>query len=138
MASRPSRIACAQERAAAQTLFAPKGTFAIEQTDTAKITEDQAGWFTNVWAGINTDAVGKWQREMSLHDQAIFESVAGDELRELGYETSGRPASTAAALEAPVYAAHDAALRVVNFVRLRLVQERGREVRHVVKRKLAR
>ena len=97
--------------------------------------EDQAGWFTNVWAGINTAAVGKWRREMSPHDQRVFESVAGAELRELGYETSGGAASP---LLVPAYAAHDAAMRTVNFVKLRLVQERGREVRQVLRRKLAR
>jgi hypothetical protein len=108
---------------------------AIEETDRAKVVEDQAEWFTNVWAGITTDAVGKWRTEMTPHQQRVFESVAGDELREFGYETNGATASRALA---PVYAAHDAAMRTVNFVRLRLLQERGREVRQVVKRKLAR
>ena len=108
---------------------------AIEETDRTKVTEDQAGWFTNVWAGITTDAVGKWRTEMTPHQRQVFESVAGQELRELGYETSGASASRSLA---PAYAVHDAAMRTVNFVRLRLVQERGREVRQVVKRKLAR
>lgn len=108
---------------------------AIEQTDRAKVVGDQAGWFTNVWAGITTDAVGKWRTEMTPHQQQVFESVAGAELRELGYETTGGTASRALA---PAYAVHDAAMRTVNFVRLRLVQERGREVRQVVRRKLAR
>jgi hypothetical protein len=108
---------------------------AIEQTDRSKIAEGQAEWFANVWTGINADAVGKWRREMSPHDQRLFESVAGEELRALGYETFGGEASPALV---PAYAAHDATMRTVNFVRLRLVQERGREVRHVVRRKLAR
>jgi hypothetical protein len=108
---------------------------AIEETDRAKVVEDQADWFTNVWAGITTDAVGKWRTDMTPHQQQVFERVAGEELRELGYETNGATASRALV---PAYAAHDAAMRTVNFVRLRLVQERGREVRQVVKRKLAR
>lgn len=108
---------------------------AIEETDRAKVVEDQAEWFTNLWAGITTDAVDKWRTEMTPHQQQVFESVAGDELRELGYKTSG---ATAPQALAPAYAAHDAAMRTVNFVRLRLVQERGREVRQVVKRKLSR
>ena len=62
-------------------------------------------------------------------------TVAGDELRALGYETNDATSSRALV---PAYAAHDAAMRGVNFVRLRLVQERGREVRHVLRRKLAR
>ena len=32
---------------------------AIERTDAAKLAEGQEGWFTNVWAGINTSAVGE-------------------------------------------------------------------------------
>jgi Sulfotransferase family len=108
---------------------------AIEETDPSKVAESQVEWFTNVWAGINADAVGKWRRAMSPHDQRTFESVAGAELRELGYETRGGAASPALV---PAYAAHDATMRTVNFVRLRLVQERGREVRQVVRRKLAR
>jgi hypothetical protein len=108
---------------------------AIEQTDRSKVVEDQAGWFTNVWAGITTAAVGKWRAELTPRQVDVFESVAGDELRALGYETSGGASSQALV---PAYAAHDAAMRGVNFVRLRLVQERGREVRHVLRRKLAR
>lgn len=108
---------------------------AIERTDRSKVVEDQSAWFTNVWSGITTAAVGKWRTELSPRAVEIFETVAGDELRLLGYETSGADGSGALV---PAYAAHDAAMRAVNFVRLRLVQERGREVRHVLKRKLAR
>ena len=108
---------------------------AIEQTDRSKVVEDQSAWFTNVWAGITTAAVGKWRTELSPREVEAFESVAGDELRALGYETGGAADSRALV---PAYAAHDAAMRAVNFVRLRLVQERGREVRHVLRRKLAR
>jgi hypothetical protein len=116
--------------------YAPE-MLAIEQTDRAKLVEDQTGWFTSVWDGITTDHVGKWRRELTAEQQDVFESVAGDELRLLGYETLGRT-SDHLELKTPAYAAHDAAMRGVNFVRLRLVQERGREVRHVVRRKLAR
>jgi len=108
---------------------------AIEKTDRSKVVEDQAGWFTNVWAGITTAAVGKWRTELTPRQVGVFESVAGEELRALGYETSRATASPALV---PAYAVHDAAMRGVNFVRLRLVQERGREVRHVMKRKLTR
>jgi sulfotransferase family protein len=108
---------------------------AIERTDRSKVVEDQAGWFTNVWSGITTAAVGKWRTDLTPRQVEMFESVAGDELRALGYVTNG--ATTSPAL-VPAYAVHDAAMRGVNFVRLRLVQERGREVRHVVKRKLSR
>lgn len=111
------------------------GMLAIERTDRSKVVEDQSAWFTNVWSGITTAAVGKWRTELSPRDVEIFESLAGEELRLLGYETGGADGAHALI---PAYAAHDAAMRAVNFVRLRLLQERGREVRHVLRRKLAR
>jgi Sulfotransferase family len=108
---------------------------AIEQADRSKVVADQSAWFTNVWSGITTAAVGKWRTELTPRQIEVFETVAGDELRALGYETG---AATSSGALVPAYAAHDAAMRGVNFVRLRLVQERGREVRHVLRRKLAR
>ena len=108
---------------------------AIEQTDRSKVVADQSAWFANVWSGITTAAVGKWRTELTPRQIEVFETVAGGELRALGYETSD--AASAGAL-VPAYAAHDTAMRGVNFVRLRIVQERGREVRHVLRRKLAR
>jgi Sulfotransferase family len=108
---------------------------AIEQTDRSKVAADQSAWFANVWGGITSAAIGKWRTELTPRQIEVFETVAGDELRALGYETSDATATPALV---PAYAAHDAALRGVNFVRLRLVQERGREVRHVLRRKLAR
>jgi hypothetical protein len=110
---------------------------AIERTEASKIVKDQSGWFTNVWAGINSTAVGKWRKEMTPNQQRTFERVAGRELEELGYETVTTPSRGWVVMPA-LYAAHDAGLRVSNFVRLRLVQERGREVRYVVMRKWAR
>jgi Sulfotransferase family len=108
---------------------------AIEQTDPAKIDKDQSGWFTGVWAGINASAVGKWQRELTPDDQRVFTSVAGAELEAVGYDP-GPGMEEHVRLDTRRYAAHDAVMRVANFVRLRLVQERGRELRYVVKRKL--
>jgi hypothetical protein len=110
---------------------------AIEHSDASKVQKDQAGWFTNVWAGINRSAVGKWKREMSSRQQRVFDQVAGPQLERMGYErtpSEGRPGTA----EVAGYRTHDAAMRGVNFVRLRLVQERGREVGYVLKRKLAR
>ena len=110
---------------------------AIEHTDSAKVLKDQAGWFTNVWAGINSTAVGKWRREMSPDDQRVFDQVAGAQLERMGYER--RPAEgTLSSREVARYRTHDAAMKGVNFVKLRLIQERGREVGYVLKRKLAR
>jgi hypothetical protein len=110
---------------------------AIEHTDSAKVLKDQAGWFTNVWAGINASAVGKWRREMSAKDQRVFDQVAGAQLERMGYERT--PAAGAPSRAATIgYRLQDSAMRGVNFVRLRLIQERGREVGYVLRRKLAR
>ena len=111
---------------------------AIEETDAAKLAKGQEGWFTSVWAGINTSAVGKWRREMTPAQQAVFAAVAGDELRALGYETAEGVAPPAAHGRAVAYGAHDAAMRAVNFVRLRVLEERGRELSYVLRRKLGR
>lgn len=111
---------------------------AIERSDRSKVVEDQSDWFASIWSGITPAAVGKWRTEMSPRQQAVFERVAGRELAALGYETGAEARTTGALVATPAYAAHDATMRVANFVRLRLVQERGREVRQVLRRKLAR
>jgi hypothetical protein len=107
---------------------------AIEQSDPAKIVQDQAGWFTNIAEGINPRAVGKWRLEMSEREQCVFASVAGRELARLGYEP-GSPRVIQPG-EHLGYLLHDTTVRGVNVVRLRIVQERGRELRYVLLRKL--
>jgi hypothetical protein len=88
--------------------------------------------------GIRRDSVASWRRGMSARDQRLFASVAGAELERMGYELGPYGAASAPRpVRARAYAAHDAALRVANFVRLRLVEERGREVGYVLRRKLA-
>ena len=90
----------------------------------------------NAITGHRENATCRGSATHRHEEEALFQSVAGAELAALGYETRGDGAG--AGLRAPAYAVHDAALRTVNFVRLRIVQERGREVRHVLRRKLAR
>jgi hypothetical protein len=108
---------------------------AIERSDTATIIEDQARWFTSARAGINASFTAKWRREMSAGDCRIFAKVAGPELEALGYDSGPARAGRVAT---PLYAGHDFVARAANFIRLRLVTERGRELRWVLKRKLAR
>lgn len=110
---------------------------AIERSDPTKIVEDQAAWFAQVSAGITAAGVGKWQTQMSEEDQRVIAAVAGPELRELGYEVEDS-AEAVGRRRALGYAAQDSAQRAVNVVRLRLVQERGRELRYVLRRKLGR
>jgi sulfotransferase family protein len=109
---------------------------AIEETDPAKLDADKAAWFTGLKQGINASAVGRWRSELSPHDQALFSALAGPELEAAGYEPGAAQEPTAVA--SALYRAQDTALKAVNFVRLRLVAERGREVRYVLGRKLGR
>ncbi len=108
----------------------------IEKSDPAKIVKDQAGWFTGLSEGINTGAVGKWRRGLTPRQQRTFAAAAGPELADLGYEP-GEVGSVSTA-ESLLYGLHDVSKRAVNVVRLRLVQERGRELGLVLRRKLAR
>ena len=63
---------------------------AIEQTDRSKVVEDQAGWFTNVWSGITTAAVGKWQTELLARDRwTCSRAWPATSSHLLGYETTG-------------------------------------------------
>ena len=107
---------------------------AIEETDPGKIVPGEAGWLTSVFAGINASAVGKWERELGAREQRVFAAVAGAELAALGYDPG--PARAVPPGQALGYALHDATARAANFVRLRLVRERGRELGYVLRRKL--
>jgi hypothetical protein len=109
---------------------------AIERAGPGKIVAEQADWYTGVSKPISADGSDRWRREMPESDRRLVAAVAGAELRELGYETSGT-GTTVSGARTLAYRAHDTALRAVHAFRLRVVQERGRELRYVVKRKLA-
>ena len=133
---------CADPKAVADRLCGFLGLgfdedmLAIEQTDPAKLDQDKAAWFTGLEQGINASAVGRWRDELSPHEQALFAAVAGPELEAAGYEPG--PAQEPTPVASALYQAQDTAMKAVNFVRLRLVAERGREVRYVLGRKLGR
>jgi hypothetical protein len=109
---------------------------ALEHVDPARIVPDQAAWFPTLFDGINTSAVGRWQREMSPRDQRIFAALAGAELEQLGYDVAPEDARPVSARQARWFRYHNEMMRNVNFVRLRLVQERGRELRFALARRL--
>jgi hypothetical protein len=92
------------------------------------------GWFSQLSAGISQASVGKWRTGMSQGDQALFTSIAGDALRRHGYELpdSGMPPRVPVA----AYAAQNWAVKLWNFGKLHVVQERGREVPYLVRRRL--
>ena len=109
---------------------------AIERSDPAKIVRGQAVWFEGVMVPLSAARSGRFRTEMPDEDQRVISAVAGAELRALGYEIGGTE-TPLAHRRAVVYTAQDAFLRAVNGFRLRIVQERGRELRHVLRRKLA-
>jgi Sulfotransferase family len=108
---------------------------ALEKADRSKIVADQASWFPTIFEGINTTAVGRWERDMSVRDQRIFAALAGDELRALGYEPGPGGVTDISPLQERWFHVQNETLRNINFLRLRLVQERGREFRFALARR---
>ena len=109
---------------------------AADPAATSRVAAGQEGWFEGLDAGINADSVDRWRTEMSRSDQALFVSIAGDALRRHGYETpdTGPPPRTPDAVQF----AHNWTLKLWHFGQLHIVQERGREVPHLVRRRLGR
>jgi hypothetical protein len=108
----------------------------LEHVDPARIVPDQAAWFPTLFDGINTSAVGRWRREMGARDRRIFAALAGDELAQLGYEVEPAPGPALTARQERMFRYHNELMRNVNFMRLRLFQERGRELRFALARRL--
>ena len=81
-------------------------------------------------------AIERSDRSKIVPDQAFFAALAGDELRDLGYPVPTRPVSPPSPRRARLYRRHNELMRNVNFIRLRVFQERGRELRFAVRRRL--
>jgi hypothetical protein len=109
---------------------------ALEKADRSKIVRDQTSWFPTLFDGINTTAVGRWKREMSARDQRVFAAQAGAELARHGYDVASDRPHHVTPLQERLYRYQNEFLRNVNFLRLRLVQERGRELRFALARRL--
>ena len=109
---------------------------ALEEADRGKIVPDQASWFPTLFDGISTSAVERWRREMSPREQRVFAALAGAELAELGYPVPDRPVRPVSSREARLFHRHNELLRDVNFVKLRVFQERGRELRVALRRRM--
>jgi Sulfotransferase family len=114
--------------------FTPE-MLALERADRSKIVPEQASWFPTIFDGIDTRAVGRWRREMPRRDQRVFAALAGPELARLGYD-AGEPAADPSPLQQRWFHYHNELMRNVNFLRLRLVQERGRELGFALRRRL--
>ena len=108
---------------------------ALERVDRGKVVSDQASWFPTLFEGVNTRSVERWRREMRPRDRRVFSHLAGTELAALGYPVEdGDPRLTPG--RERWYRWHNETMRNVNFVRLRLLQERGSEVRLALARRL--
>jgi hypothetical protein len=108
----------------------------VEKTDTSKLQHQD--WFSNLWQGINTSAMDKWRTKMSTEDQRVFAAAAGDELTLHGYDLAGVEPAQVGAWQRRRFGIANFAKRLVNFFRLRIVTERGRELRWVIARRLGR
>ncbi len=102
---------------------------ALERVDRGRIVADQADWFPTLFDGIHASAVGRWRREMSPREQGVFAALAGDELARWGYPVPTRAPRAPSPRQAALYDRHNELLRDLNFVRLRVFRERGRELR---------
>lgn len=118
----------------AELAFTPE-MLAIDRADRTKIVADQKDWFPTLFDGIHTSASGRWRSEMPVREQRIFALLAGPELSAFGYPPGpGRP--PLASWQERLLHWHNQTMRQVNFVRLRVVQERGRELRFALERRL--
>lgn len=110
----------------------------VEKTDPSKLQADQAQWFSNLWQGINTSAMGKWKTKMTRGDQAVYLAAAGPELALHGYEDGGITPVEVSEARAKWLETTNFGHRVINMVKLRIIKERGRELRWVIARRLPR
>jgi Sulfotransferase family len=108
----------------------------LAHADRSKIVADQASWFPTLFEGINTKALARWPQDMSVREQAVFASLARDELEQLGYPVPSPPPAPPSPRRAGLYRRHNELMRNVNFVKLRVFQERGRELRLALRRRL--
>ena len=114
--------------------YAP-AMLAIEEAAADRLARGQEGWFRELFAGINAGSVGKWRTQMSAVQRATFAAAAGEVLRRHGYEVpdDGPPSRVPDA----AWLAHNWAVKLWHFTVLHVVRERGREVPHLVRRRLA-
>jgi Sulfotransferase family len=110
---------------------------AIEESAAGRLAAGQEAWFTELYAGIGTRSVGKWRTQMTRAQQAVFVSQASAALRRHGYDVP-HPGERPSRVPAAAFAAHNWAVKLWNFARLHVWQERGREVPHILRRRLRR
>ena len=62
---------------------------------TSPVSTADKPWFTRSHEALSKERIGVWQRRLSRNDVDLIEAVAGPVMVSMGYELSGRPASTA-------------------------------------------
>ena len=107
---------------------------ALEHVDRARIVPDQAAWFPTIFEGISTERGRALGARDEPRDQRIFAALAGDELSTHGYEVGAGGAPAVSPRQERWFHRQNELMRNVNFIRLRLVQERGRELRFALAR----
>jgi hypothetical protein len=108
----------------------------LARADRSRVVADQTSWFPTLFEGVNARSTGRWQTEMSPRDQRLFAAHARAELEANGYRVPDG-AITVSERRANWYRRHNQLKRNVNFVRLRVFQERGRELRFALARRIA-
>jgi hypothetical protein len=110
----------------------------VERADRSIIVADRTSWFPNLWTSIYTTSVDNWRWGMTARDRKTFAAVAGADLEILGYPNPEGHGQQPSRMALRIYRWHNEVLRNVNFFRLRVVHERGRELRYAAARKFAR
>jgi hypothetical protein len=106
----------------------------LDENPAGRVDQFQTSFHPNVYKPINTGSVEKWKTQMSRRDLELFEYAAGDWLEILGYDRGPvGPAPTRAELFKSRVT--NGAGRTSNFVKHRLITERGHELRYVLRRK---
>jgi hypothetical protein len=108
----------------------------LTSADRTRIVPDQRAWFATLFDGIRPDLAGRWKREMPPRDQAVFAALAGAELAAHGYPVPTQAPPQPTPLQSALYHRHNELMRDVNFIRLRVFQERGRELGPALRRRM--
>ena len=96
---------------------------AVEESPPELIAAGQEAWFRELYGGISAGSVGKWRRQMSRSDIALFESIAGAELERHGYQTG--LGSTPPHVPAAAYLAHNWSVKLWHFTAAARVARAG-------------
>lgn len=108
----------------------------IEKTGGDKFITGQAEWFGKVSEGITSSSVSKWPAQMTKRQQAVFETVAREDLLRYGYQLAeDLPPIHARSIVFRCYKFHNLLAKIIQWVRLHVISERGREIPELLRRR---